>query len=481
MVSIDDISDTLFNHINNQHKTPGEKLKLMISQYSTMMQDQMNKITELENEYNENYESKRIVQDQMYEEFVATRRDLYKNWLTSGSKDALYDMINMKFDYTPIPDIFVRRDISNNKKPKAVPSFPNDVPKAVPKAVPKETVHKVAKPANTKATQQNNTKKCGIENLGNSCYINSTLQYLIHLPKFNEIVKKHKDTGNNIAQAYMDLYESYMNKNVGEQTILELVNKLNISLNESDKFDVTKQSDASEFMLKLLDKMNIEELSELFEVKMDTHREFDKTMKKGKKELQCNEKKDVDITKEQTIILKFDDKKAVYNVNTELTKAYNGIKEEVNKKGDFLDCNDVVDATTEKPHTKAEKFPYTRTEQVTTFPEVLKVSYNIFDNKMNKIFIKSEIPNVWEYKDNKYKLNGIIVHIGTNVSSGHYEYYSYEDGKWYEYSDSNVKQYKQSKPSKSGHYILSDNENENNIFYTNKSQPCPYLLSYIKM
>jgi ubiquitin C-terminal hydrolase len=450
------------------------------------MQDQVNKITELENEYNENYESKRIVQDQMYEEFVATRRDLYKKWVTSASKDVLYEMINMKFDYTPIPDIFVRRDISNNKQPKAIAN-PPDVSKPVPKAAPKETVNKVVKPkpvpkaAALKATQQKDTKKCGIQNLGNSCYINSTLQYLIHLPKFNEIIKKHSDSENNVVKAYMNLYETYMNKNVDEQTILELVNKLNVSLNEYDKFDVTQQSDASEFMLKLLDKMNIEDLSNLFEVKMQTRKEFDKTMKKGKKELQCNEKKDVTETKEETIILKFVDKKAVYNVNTELTKAYDGIKEEVDKKAEFLDCNNVVETITEKAHTKAEKFPYTRTEQVTSFPQVLKVSYNIFDKKLNKIFIKSEIPNIWEYKDNKYKLNGIIVHIGSSMSSGHYEYYSYEDGKWYEYSDSIVKQYKTSKPLKTGHYILSDDENENNIFYTNKSQPCPYLLSYIKM
>ena len=49
---------------------------------------------------------------------------------------------------------------------------------------------------------------CGIYNLGNSCYINSALQYLVHIPEFNATIFDHKDK-NDIAKAYVDLYDAY--------------------------------------------------------------------------------------------------------------------------------------------------------------------------------------------------------------------------------------------------------------------------------
>jgi ubiquitin C-terminal hydrolase len=486
MVSINDISDTLFDHLNNQHKIPVEKLKVMISEYSSTIQDQANKINELENEYNENFESKRIIQDQMYTEFVAERKELYKKWLTDGSQDTLYDMINMKFDYQHIPDIFVRRDItSNNRKFKVVAPKP-DIKKLKKKAEqPKPVIPKAEqpKPVIPKAEQpkpviMNN--RCGIKNLGNSCYINSTLQYLIHLPAFNDIIKDQGESQNNIVKAYFELYETYMNKNINEDTIMQLVNNLNASLNDADKFDVSEQFDAFEFMLKLLEKMNIKELSDLFKINIESLIEFEKTIKKGKKELRCDENKSNN-TEETSVIIRFENKKTVYDMATELTKVYDGIKEEVDKKSEFVDCDKVVDTMTEKAQAKTEKFPHIRTEKITTYPQVLRVMYNIFDNKLKKIFVKSEIPNIWEHNNQKYKLNGIIVHFGESMSSGHYEYYSYEDGQWYEYSDSSVKPYKATKPLKTSHYSLSTNDNVSNVFYTSKSMPCPYILSYIKM
>jgi ubiquitin C-terminal hydrolase len=510
MVSINDISDALFNHLNSQHKVPLEKLKVMINQYADIIKEKANKINELETDYVEKYESKRVMQNQMYEEFVAERKQLYDKWLATGSRQALYDMNDMKFDYQEIPDIYARADVLRKppqpkvkpgkpakkpvkkpepkkeiKKPEPKEDEPEEEPEDEPEEEPEDELEEEPKPVEkpkdkpkepvkAKAKGPSGPQGCGITNLGNSCYINSTLQYLLHLPMFNTILLDYADSNNAVIKAYLDLYAAYMKKDVPRKNVQALVDKLNDTLNEGDKFDVTEQLDASEFMLKLLEKMNITELSNLFTVNIQTKKDFHQTIKKGKKELKCEEQKDVSNIPESSVIINFSDKKAVYNIGTELTKAYDGITEEVSKKSEFLDCNKAVDVATDKVQPKSEKFPYTRTDKVTTYPLCLRVLCNIFDNKLKKTFIKTEIPNEWEYDGRKYKLNGIIVHFGASMSSGHYEYYSAED-QWYEYSDSSVKPYKATKP-KAAYYKLS--LEENNVFYPNKALPCPYIVSY---
>jgi ubiquitin C-terminal hydrolase len=507
--SINDISDALFDHLDSKHKMPIEKIKVMITQYDTMLRDKSNKIDELDRDYIEKYESKRIMQDQMYEQFKQDRQELYDDWLANGSRKTLYDMLNMHFDYKPVPDIYVRADRIHKTappkpeqpakkkivKPKAKqqpieakpqPKEPEKPEKPATKTIqidePKQDVtepEKPHKPDTKPATKPAKTLgHCGLQNFGNSCYINATLQYLLHLDIFNDIILEHRGSDNPVVEAYINLYDAYTQKRVDANILHSLVDKLNDTLAEDDKFDVTTQSDASEFMLKLFEKMNLKELTNIFEIKIETKKEIDKTIQKGKKELRCDEIKDVLSTSESSLILVFKDKKQIYNIGSELTKSYDGIVEEVGKKADYINCDKTVDIATEKVLPKAEKFPYTRTDKVTTFPYVLRIICNIFDHKGHKLFNKTEIPNEWEYDGHKYKLNGIIVHIGATKEAGHYEYYSAETDNWYEYSDTDVHIYKAMKP-KAAYYAL--NKQGANIFYPNKTLPTPYVLSYVKV
>jgi uncharacterized UBP type Zn finger protein len=269
-----------------------------------------------------------------------------------------------------------------------------------------------------------------------------------------------------------------MSKNVDTQIIKDLVTDLNTTLEENEHFNVESQNDASEFLIKFLEKINVKQLIELFEINLETTKEFHKTIVKGKKELKCEEKKPVQNEMETNVILRFDNKKQLYNIGTELTKVYDGIEEEITRKSEYLNCSNVMDVSNNKVQ-KEDKFPFKRIDKVTTFPDILKINLNIFDDKLHKNFMKLEIPNEWEYENNFYKLNGIIVHIGETLSSGHYEYFSLETNGWFEYSDSNITKYKPSKKQKISFYNLSTEDN--NIFHTNKTIPCPYILSYIKI
>jgi ubiquitin C-terminal hydrolase len=499
MATVTDILNTLFDHIENKHKAPIEKLKLLINHYDQEQKEASTIENERQTKYVEHFEAKRHMQNEMYKAFLADRQELYDKWVANKSKDTLYELINMQYKMEDIPDIYTGTVFNIKKLNEKKPSEKPVEQKPVEKPVNKKQVEKkpVEKPVNKKQVEKKPLEKqaekpiekpqqvekayiqCGIQNLGNSCYINSTLQYLIHLPAFNNIMLKHNNSSNAVVKAYIELYTAYNNKNVEENDIEKLVNNLNETLNDGDKFDVTSQEDASEFMMKFLEKLDIQELVHLFEVETELKIDFDKTIKKGNKDLKCNDEKEIQPIIDTSVILKFPDKKAVYNIGTELTKAYDGISEEVTKKGDFIECNNVTVSETEKRINKIEKFPYTRREKLTKFPQVLKIALNIFDNKLKKVFIKSEIPNVWEYGAHQYKLNGIIVHKGETMSSGHYEYFSLEDKVWYEYSDTIVNKYKPVKP-KASYYNLSTDDTIPNVFYTNKSIPCPYILCYVR-
>jgi Ubiquitin carboxyl-terminal hydrolase len=226
--------------------------------------------------------------------------------------------------------------------------------------------------------------------------------------------------------------------------------------------------------------MDIPAINKIFEINLQTHFDFPNTVMKGKKELKCEEKKEVQTSSETTLIMTFKDKKTVYNINEELQKKYDGTVEEVTKKTEYIDCEKPVEVETSKKLPKPHKFPYTRTDTVTSFPNVLKVVMNIFDNKLKKTFLQSEVPNRWNYGDHTYALQGIIVHSGAAIDSGHYMYFSFEDGKWFEYSDDSVKAYKDQKEKKS-YYKLNTQSDGSNIFYTNKNVPCPYILYYQKV
>jgi hypothetical protein len=238
----------------------------------------------------------------------------------------------------------------------------------------------------------------------------------------------------------------------------------------------------SEFLLKTIELLNNEKIDKLFEINAQSSITFHKTIKKGKNEIRCDESKDPINETEYIIFINNEnyDSDKPYKIKDELTKRYKGIQQKITKKSEFAECTIPFDITDNKKLEKPEKFPFTKTEKLIGYPNILRINFKIFNNDLEKVFMNTEIPNTWSYDNNKYKLTGICVHEGETMDTGHYMYYSLEDGKWIEYSDNDVKPYKDTSTGDK-YYKLTNRPNGINIFNTDKDVPCPYLLYYQKI
>jgi uncharacterized UBP type Zn finger protein len=473
---MNEINDALFDYIDNKHKSSLEKIKLLIHQFQNQMKQKDVEINTKETEYIEKIASKRKIQDEMYDEYVHERQILYDDWKSNNSKNALFDMLNMQFHYENVPDIYTyekgykKPDIQNKRK-----TDPKDVIKDIKNTKPKDTKPKDAKPKDA------NILRSGIPNPRNSCYINATIQSLVHLPEFNKLLSFHKDY-NDIVKAYLEIYNLYLKNKVANKNVANLVKSLNEKLIKKETFSVKNQEDAFEFVIKFLEKIDMQELDKLFEVNFETTRIFEKEITKNKKTLKCEDIKQPINEANNTLILEIDDSDITYNIKDEINKKYDGIREDVTDKDNYLKCENVKNVKNNKDEPPAS-FPFTLIEKVTSFPRILRVTLNIFDKSLKKQFIKTQIPNKWVYDNNEYKLNGIVCHIGSTMKGGHYIYLSLENDEWIEYSDTDINPHNTTIPYNPDSYYKLDNsidDNTMNIFNTDENIPCPYILYFIK-
>ena len=498
---MNEISDYIFNHLDNKHQYPINKVQVLIHKYAERKRDKEQKEESQKIAYTEKYDAPRNIQNEMYDTYVRERNELFNSWKSDKTKSSLYKMLNMEFKFQDIPDIYTHTIIST-KEPKQQhakvdiippvnptnPIIPKNIPKQISEIpekkiieikdsniIPSDTTTKKTKKTSLKAP-----KRCGIKNMGASCYINSAIQLLLHIDEFNKAILNISQP-NAIAKAYIDIYNAYQKNDVPTSLIDELIKVLNNKLQKEDQFDVSrKQSDISEFMFKLIEYMNDSSVNNLFKVIIETSISFHKTIKKGKNELKCNEEKTPQETPELSIIIRVADTNKIYKIKDELSKRFKGIIEKVSKKDDFINCNKPYDISNDKKIDKIEKFPYTRVDKIINTPSIIIMQMNIFDQN-DKFFINLEIPNSWVHENNKYRLRGIACHIGKTRDSGHYIYYSMEDKytKWYKYDDNSVEPHNDDENTEN--YKLINRPNGINIFNTNEESACPYLLYYQKI
>jgi ubiquitin C-terminal hydrolase len=247
-----------------------------------------------------------------------------------------------------------------------------------------------------------NTNYKSFNNIGNTCYLNSGLQMIIHNKDFcKSIISNNNDI--EIKQFIIDYYNNISNAPMNPICFKNLVAKKN------KEFSGFKQNDSFEFIIYLLDNLiynkNIYQITTNISIK-------------------CKIKNCLNINKheENNLFLILD----INKDTTHLDDAYRSFKMREKLIGDNLYYCDKC---------KTKRIASKRTE-IIKWPKHLIIILKRFDynnQKNNKNII---IPLFWRHG---YKLKGIVFHSGS-LFGGHYIYIGLYNNKWLIMNDDYIKE-----------------------------------------
>lgn len=99
---------------------------------------------------------------------------------------------------------------------------------------------------------------CGMKNLINTCYINSSLQILIHIPKFIKIILKHNDFQNNVIKEINDIFGKILKQYKEYRPIINPKSFVNYFKSNHNMYNNYSQMDSEMFLEELIWDINIE-------------------------------------------------------------------------------------------------------------------------------------------------------------------------------------------------------------------------------
>ena len=253
----------------------------------------------------------------------------------------------------------------------------------------------------------------GLNNIGNTCYLNAGLQMLLQNKDLYQLILKHS-THSNILKTIASFYNEYHNNMNGS------LNPSNIKMiveESQNMFQGTYQQDSSEFVIYLLDIINDEikdssELNSIYGIHMNIR-------------IKCKLRECLNIVNKKEIsnILLLN----LESEHKDLDDMYRYHRSQDKLDSDNMYfCDKCKDKRVASKRTTIEEWP---PHLIIILKRFKQTGFRV--QKMNQPL---DIPLEWRHEN---KLQGAIIHYGS-MNGGHYVYVGKYKDKWYLFDDSNV-------------------------------------------
>ena len=268
---------------------------------------------------------------------------------------------------------------------------------------------------------------CGLNNLGNTCYLNSAIQLLCNCTVLVKLL-----TSFNFKSQKLNVLKKFLNSYKKSNTISPIEIK-NLVAEKDNKFFGNEQHDSHEFLIILLEIIE-DELKEEDEISIS-----DVSIKKIINVL-------FSTTVSSIIYCEELDKKSKNRIEENILSVPIPKKENVTIEDCLEKYSEIENLTGDskwydedsKTYLNAYKRLYLKSLPKYLMINLKRFSFFSSSNKNNTNVIVNEELKI---RDTTYKLTGIIVQEG-NANFGHYYSIIQNDNKWYLCNDSNVSEVK---------------------------------------